>query len=247
MTPEPATDAKQPFTITVPSFDGPFDLLLHLIEREELDITAISLAQVTDQYLAQVEELKQNRLSELIDFIVIGARLMVIKSRALLPTPPIVLEGEEEEDPAETLIRQLKRYRQFKRSADWLQKRESADLRSYLRVVPPPKVESKLDLSGVSAETLHAAMLTVLIRLANRQESVSVARKRTLTIEGQIDKLRRTVRSHRTFPFTALLSESPNSAELSVSLLAVLEMIKRREVEASQALLFGPIEINRAS
>ncbi|MCK5923987.1 MAG: segregation/condensation protein A, partial [Methylococcales bacterium] len=86
------------YKISVPTFAGPLDLLLHLISRSELDITAISLVEVTDQYLAQVEAMKQGRISELIDFIVIGARLVLIKSRALLPAPPVAIEGEEEED-----------------------------------------------------------------------------------------------------------------------------------------------------
>ncbi|MEW5988694.1 MAG: segregation/condensation protein A, partial [Chloroflexota bacterium] len=76
--------------IELPVFSGPLDLLLHLIERQELDVTAISLAQVTEQYLQQVEEMKGNRTHSLMDFLVIGARLVLIKSRALLPRPPAV-------------------------------------------------------------------------------------------------------------------------------------------------------------
>jgi segregation and condensation protein A len=108
------------YRIDLPAFSGPLDLLLHLIERQELDITAISLVQVTEQYLAQIEQLKENRIDELIDFLVIAARLVLIKSRALLPQTPVIIEGEEEEDPAEALVRQLRQYKRFKQAAAWL-------------------------------------------------------------------------------------------------------------------------------
>lgn len=231
------------YAIDVPAFSGPLDLLLHLIERSELDITALSLAAVTAQYLAQVERLRENKVGELIDFIVIGARLMVIKSRALLPLPPVVVEGEEEEDPAEALLRQLQRYKAFKQAAHWLQQRELADLRTYLRVAPPPRIESKLDLSGVTTVTLRQAMVAVLARQAVRDDSVAVAAGQTITIEQQIDKLRATARRRQRFPFEALLSQRVSPVEVSVTLLALLEMIKRREVQAHQPALFGPIEI----
>ncbi|NIP27851.1 MAG: segregation/condensation protein A, partial [Phycisphaerae bacterium] len=86
------------YRIELPAFAGPLDLLLHLIERNELDVTAISLAAVTEQYLDQVEQLKQEKVEHLIDFIVIGARLVLIKSRALLPQVPSAMPDDEEEE-----------------------------------------------------------------------------------------------------------------------------------------------------
>jgi segregation and condensation protein A len=239
-------NVRKQYTIDVPEFAGPLDLLLHLIDRNELDITEISLAEVTDQYLAQVEKLRENRVPQLIDFIVIGARMMVIKSRALLPAPPVVLEGEEEEDPAEALLRQLRIYKQFKDAAQRLSARDEAGLRTYLRLAPPIKVESKLDLSGVSADTLLLTMIAILNRHEVRRDSVSVARPREITISEQISKLRDTARRGRRFSFGALLSADASRVELSVTLLALLELIKRQEVTAEQENLFGPIEINRA-
>lgn len=235
------------YDIQVAAFDGPLDLLLHLIERAELDITAISLATVTDQYLAQVRALDDNRVSEMIDFIVVGARLMVIKSRALLPLPPDPVVGEEEEDPAEALLRQLRAYQRYRTGAAWLQAREVEGLRTFLRIAPPQRRPPPLlDLSGVSAETLLSAMIEVLTRLDARQDSVSVSRRRTLTIEDQIHHLRRAIRMHQAITFDTLLSPEATRTELSVTLLAVLEMIKRREIVAAQPEMFGPIEIARA-
>ncbi len=239
--------AKQHYEIDLPVYEGPLDLLLHLIERSELDITALSLAEVTDQFLQQVKALKEEKVSELIDFIVIGARLMVIKSRALLPTPPVILDGEEEnEDPAEALIRQLKQYQQFKTVARFFQERLSAGMHTYLRLSPPPKVEAKLDTSNASSDRLYQLMLGVLLRMAEREDSVAVAAPRKITVEGQMSKLRSSVRRKKRLAFNDLLSEQTGRTELSVTLLAVLELIKRREVVASQEEMFGRIQIERA-
>lgn len=231
------------YQIALPVFAGPLDLLLHLIDRQELDITAVSLVQVTAQYLAQIEQMKENRIEQLIDFLVVAARLVLIKSRALLPQSPVIIQGEEEEDPAEALVRQLKAYKQFKEAAHWLQNREAAGLRTFLRVAPPPKLESRLDLSGVTVDSLLTAVREVLSRVENREESVALIQPRRITIEGQISRLRLRARQGQPFQFRDLLSEESNRVEVSVTLLAVLELVKRQEVEVSQPELFGPIAI----
>lgn len=230
--------------IELPAFSGPLDLLLHLIERQELDITAISLLQVTQQYLEQVEKLKQGRIEHLMDFLVVAARLVLIKSRALLPQTPILpTTDEEEEDPAEALVRQLRLYKQFKESANWLKAREAAGLRTYLRVAPPPKLDGRLDLSGVTIHTLAKAFREALARIEHAENSVSLVRPRRITIEDQIKKLRHRLSSEKASRFDDLLSEQPSQLEVAVTLLAVLELIKRREVNVRQPELFGPIEI----
>ena len=235
---------SRPYTIDLPSFAGPLDLLLHLIERQELDITAISLVKVTQQYLEQIEMMKQNRMEELIDFLVVAARLVQIKSRALLPQTQIIIEGEEEEeDPAEALLRQLREYKRFKQSASWLQDREEQGLRTYLRVAPPPKLEGRLDMSRVTIDSLLTAVRDALSRVDDREESVAIVQPRRITIEGQISRLRQRAKTGMAFGFTELLSAKTSRVEISITLLAVLELIKRREILASQTELFGPIEL----
>ncbi len=234
----------RPYTIDLPSFAGPLDLLLHLIERQELDITAISLAKVTDQYLEQIEQMKQNRMEELIDFLVVAARLVQIKSRALLPQTLVIIEGEEEEeDPAEALLRQLREYKRFKQAAAWLQDREEQGLRTYLRVAPPPKLDGRLDMSGITIDALLAAVQEALSRVDDREESVAIVQPRRITIEGQISRLRQQAKTGLAFGFADLLSAKTSRTEISITLLAVLELIKRREILASQTELFGPIEL----
>lgn len=233
------------YRVELPAFNGPLDLLLHLIERQQLDITVISLAQVTGQYLEQIEQLKEDRLEELVDFLVIGARLVLIKSRALLPQPP-ALPGndEEEEDPAEALVRQLRIYRRFKEAAAWLNAREAAGLRTYLRVAPPPRLEARLDMSGITIDTLQAALRTALARTEAMEDSVRIVQPRMLTIDEQATRLREKLRGGRSIDFRDVLSSRPDPIEVGVTLLALLELVKRQEVIAYQPYPFGPIRIS---
>ena len=233
--------------ISLPSFSGPLDLLLHLIERSEMDITAISLARVAEQYLEEIEKLKQqSRIEPLMEFLVIGAQLVLIKSRALLPDVVVAIEGEDEEDPAEALARRLREYRQFKEISTWFSKRAESNLRTYLRVAPAPKkvVSSKPDLSGITTNTLYQFLIDILLRAEELKDSTSVRKKPKHTIEGQIDHLRSMVRNRGSFLLKELLSGSVNRSELSVTLLATLECIKRREVTATQEFMFGPVTIS---
>lgn len=232
------------YRVELPIFNGPLDLLLHLIEREELDITAVSLVQVTGQYLAQVRRLGDEQMEQLIDFISIGARLVLIKSRALLPRPPSLPgAGDEEEDPTEALLRQLRAYKRFKAAAHWLDQRQRRGLRTYLRVAAPPQLEGHLDLSGVNADTLLHALRAVLARVETLEESLSVAQPRTITIDDQMRQLRERLGLGRAFLFNDVLTNPRDRTEVAVTLLALLELIKQREARASQSRLFGPIEI----
>jgi segregation and condensation protein A len=243
--PNPAREAPA-YRIETAVYSGPLDLLLHLIEREELDITAISLALVTEQYLQQVDAMQlvegEQKIVQLIDFLDVGARLVLIKSRALLPRPPVALvEGEEEEDPAAALLRQLRQYRRFKEAAQWLGKREAAGLRTYLRVAPPPRVAAAPDLSDVTLAGLRAMLQAVLDRSETREESVDVVQPRRITIEAQLHHVRETLRRQPQIEFRELLSRRADRVEVAVTLLAMLELIKRREVIAFQEVMFGPI------
>lgn len=237
---------RQPATykIQLPVFSGPLDLLLSLIEQNKLDITAVSLVAVTDQYLEQIRQFSGERLEQLMDFLSVGARLLLIKSRALLPQSPEIPDEYDEEDPAEALARQLREYRRFKNAAARLEERERLGLRTYLRVAPPPSLDHNLDLTGVNLDTLLAALREAYERVDLKEESVAVAvKQRTVTIEDQIRLLRRRVIATGRVAFNDLLSRRTTWSEVSVTLLAVLELIKRHEVNAHQPVLFGPIEI----
>ena len=148
------------YTIELPVYEGPLDLLLDLINRAELDITKIALAQVTDQYLAYLRRIPEHGLADLSSFLVIAARLLLIKSEALLPRPPQREVGEE--DPGDALARQLLAYKKYKEVALLLGEREGQGLRTYLRIAPPPSVLPQLDLTDFDLNDLFAAFIEAM-------------------------------------------------------------------------------------
>src|SRR5512141_3340568 len=138
------------YTVHTPVYDGPLDLLLNLIERAELDITTVSLASVTESYLNYIRSLEQVNPEEISAFLLIAAKLLQIKSEALLPRPPSREHGEE--DLGQALVDQLKLYKRYKEIGGWLHERQEKNLRTFLRIAPPPKVEPKLDLSNLTLD-----------------------------------------------------------------------------------------------
>ncbi|MFC1975709.1 segregation and condensation protein A, partial [Chloroflexota bacterium] len=151
-------DPTGAYRVELPDFEGPLDLLLSLIEQEELDITKISLARVTDQYLAYLEILREVNPDELTDFLMVAAKLILIKSEMLLPRPPPSIIEEEEEDVGDELARQLLIYKQFKEIATHLKEIEDKGQRNFVRVVTSaPKIEPKLIPGTVSVDQLLLA------------------------------------------------------------------------------------------
>lgn len=234
--------AHPPFPVSLPVFEGPLDLLLQLIEREELDITKVALAQVTDQYLAHVRAIEEHRLQDIADFLVIAAKLILIKSEAILPRPPQRAPGEE--DPGEELARQLILYKHYKEMAQQLHQRELDGLRTYLRLAPPPKVEAKLDLSNLQTDDLWKAMARLLAVLPPDTPAVSsVVVPPKITIRDRIKRIQRRLRLEGRTRFFDLLADSTSRVEAIITFLAVLELVKQRRVIAVQTRLFGDIDI----
>lgn len=230
------------YSVQLPVFNGPLDLLLQLIEREELDITKVALAQVTDQFLAYLKVLEQINLADIADFLVIAARLVLIKSEALLPRPIERAPGEE--DPGEELARQLLAYKKYKQIAHSLHERETQNLRTYLRLAPPPKVEKTLDLSGVTPLDLLEAVRRALALLPDKPALSTVVAPPKVTIRDQIHLIARSLRERGgRVVFQKLLATALSRMEIVVTFLATLELIKRRKIEAVQTAMFGEIEI----
>jgi segregation and condensation protein A len=231
------------YTVQTPVYEGPLDLLLNLIEHAELDITTVSLAMVTDQYLAYINSLEQINADEISAFLVIAAKLIQIKSEALLPRPPAREAGEE--DAGQALVDQLKLYKRFKEIGGWLSDRERANLRTYLRVAPPPKVEPKLDLSNITLEKLVAAAEEVFAREKNKKPLASVIAPPRVTIREKIEMITKIMKEVQRASFSSLVKDSKSRLEIVVTFLAMLELIKRYRVQAHQEGLFGDIEIDR--
>ncbi len=231
------------YTVHTPVYEGPLDLLLDLIERAELDITRVSLALVTDQYLAYIHNLEQMNADEISAFLVVAAKLLQIKSEALLPRPPVHEPGEE--DVGADLVEQLKLYKRFKDIGAWLMQRQEQGWRTYLRVAPPPKVEARLDLSNLSLRDLLAAAEAAFAREKEKQSLGTVIAPPRVTIREKIDLIARTLRQVRHASFQSLIADRATRLEVVVTFLALLELIKRYRVSARQEGLFSDIEIDR--
>jgi len=224
-------------------FEGPLDLLLQLIQRRELDITAVALAQVTDQYLEYVRRLEEVDPGALAEFLVVAAKLILIKSRALLPQPPSI-EDEEEEDPAEELARRLIEYRKFKAVAESLQARESQGLRAYVRTAAPVRPGQLFNLEGVSLDDLVIAFQQALELHPTLAVSEEVA-PLTVSIDDQIRVILDRVTRAGEISFNRFLAGAASRLEVIVSFLALLELIKQKRVTVRQEELFGEIVVAR--
>ena len=229
------------YTVRLSVYEGPLELLLDLIERAELDITKIALAQVTGQYLAHLRQVAQRDLADLASFLVVAARLLQIKSEALLPRPPEREPGEE--DPGDALARQLILYRQFKQVAGALAERLAAGLHSYTRRAPPPRAEPHLDLGGLTVARLQRTLLEVLAATRPDSELTSSIAPQRINIRHKIGLIFDALRRQGRLRFGDLLRRSRSRLEVVVSFLAVLELIKQHQVLAHQERLFGEIEI----
>ena len=233
----------QGYQVQLPMFAGPLDLLLHLIEREELDITGVALAQVTDQYLTYIAILKEIEAEFLTDFLVVAAKLLHIKSQALLPKPPPSLAEEDEEDIGDQLAHQLRVYKQFKMVAETLRQREVDGLRSFVRTALPPKLEPKLSLGEVTLDDLLVAVRQALaVRPADPDVS-EVVSPVTVSIGDQMALIRDKLTPRTSISFRDLLNRAATRVEVIVTFLAVLELIKQYVIEVRQDTVFGEIVI----
>jgi segregation and condensation protein A len=231
------------YRINTTLYEGPLDLLLDLIERAELDITKLALAQVTDQYLAYLHNLKDRNPAEVSAFLVIAARLVQIKSSALLPRPPQIDHSDEEVDDGEALAQQLIQYRRFKQLAAWLSEQEAANMRTYLRLgTPIPKIDARLDMSEITLEDLALFAFQVFIGKADLPALSKVVSIPRVTIREKIHIILNILRHSGKASFR-ILAGNQNRLEIVITFLAMLELIKRSVIDAQQTDLFGEINL----
>ncbi len=231
------------YTFRTPVYEGPLDLLLNLIERAELDITAVSLASVTNQFLEYIAGLEEVNAEEISAFLLIAAKLLQIKSEALLPRPPERPHGEE--DVGQALVDQLRLYKRYKEIGGWLNERQEENLRTFLRIAPPPKVEPKLDLSNITLDKLVISAQEAFQKESAKKPLGEVIAAPRVTIREKIDLIAKMMKEVQRASFRALLNQGASRLEVVVTFLAMLELVKRYRINAYQEGLFGEIEIDR--
>jgi segregation and condensation protein A len=230
------------YTIHTEIYEGPLDLLLDLITKAELEITSLALASVTDQYLTHLERMQEKSAVEVSGFLVVAAKLIQIKSEALLPRPPVREEGEE--DPAESLARQLRIYKEIKYAAKWLKSLEEQGQHTYIRLAAPPIIDETLDLQGTTIEDL-VEMLKELFRYEEEAAPLtSVVTIPRVTIKNKIRELIDNLRKGKNLSYRKLLKKDADRIEAIVLFLAILEMIKQNYALANQDSLFSDINLH---
>lgn len=236
-------ETEAPIELDLPVFHGPLDLLLHLIERNELDITEVALLEVTDQYLRALRSKEQIDIGAMAEFIGIAARLLLLKSRALLPRDPEEEHRDEEEQGSDVraLIEALREYRRFKHAAEFLREREVGH-GTYRRQVPPPEVPLPTGLDTVTLSSLVDVIREVLDRMPDEEPEAEIVREPVRLrdrMQSLVEKLQATGRTS----FRDLIQSATSRTMVIVDFMAVLELIKQRYLAARQSDAFGDIEL----
>lgn len=235
------------YSFATANFDGPLDVLLRLIEREELDIITVALAQVTDQYLAHVRAMPAPDPLALSAFLVLAARLVLIKSRALLPRPAPPKIAGESIDEGEELVRQLKEYQRFKQAAALLRGLQEAGLRHYVRQAAPPLPEFPAPerLNVTLSDLLAAIQRRLQLVLPLEEPRVALPTAKVVTVPEMAARIEQRLLVQPWIDFEDLLSTSTTRVEVVVALWTVLELLKRQAIMVEQHELFGRITIGR--
>ena len=243
--PDSTRDGDPAFSLTLPAFQGPLDLLLHLIESNELDVTDVSLLQVTDQYLQHLRSRDQIDIGALADFIAIGARLLLLKSRALLPRDPNAAVDDDEDPTADIrgLVEALRDYRRFKQAAEFLRSRDGGH-GTYRREVDAPKVPLPTGLDTVTLSSLVDVIREVIARLPEEEPEGEVVRD-PVRLRDRISRLADVLDRDGRTSFRRLIEDATSRTMVIVDFMAVLELIKQRYLAAQQSDTFGDIELVR--
>lgn len=238
----------EPYRVHLENFEGPLDLLLHLIRREEMNIYDIPIAKITEQYLEIIRDLAALDIDRASEFLVMAATLLGIKSRMLLPKPPKLVQEEvlpdddQADDPREELIRQLVAYSQYKEMAEELKRREAQMSRVYNRGMFLEEPEGPRPLQGLSLTDLVKAFQEVLKDEWNWRE----VPREEIPLREKIREINfRISRNPAGVRFRDLFTRGGSRLEVIVTFLALLELIRQRKAMAMQSAVFGEIMIRR--
>lgn len=221
------------------AFEGPLDLLLYLIRKQNIDILDIPVAEITRQYMGYVELMKVVRLELAAEYLVMAAMLAEIKSRLLLPRQTEV--EDEEHDPRAELIRRLQEYERFKKAAEDIDGLPRVGRDLYIASAQPPSLRAERAQPDISMQELMLALSDVL-RRADMFESHQVTRETLSTRERMAEVLSR-LRGGQFLPFVSLFSLAEGRLGVVVTFMAVLELVKEQLIELVQNEPFAPIHV----
>lgn len=243
--------------VKLPVFEGPLDLLLHLIDKNKIDIYDIPIVEITEQYLQYIRTMEQEDLDVMSEFMVMAATLLDIKCRMLLPRE--VNEEGEEEDPREELVRQLLEYKMYKYMSYELRDRMNQAARSVYKKPTLPRevleyrepVNTEGLLSDITLERLNAVYRAILRRQEDKIDPIrsrfGKIEKEEISLPDKMTYVERYAASHRSFSFRSLLEKQPGRLQIIVTFLAILELMKTGRIRIVQEELFGEIMIESLS
>lgn len=239
------------------NFEGPLDLLLHLIEKHKIDIYDIPIAELTDSYLEYLSYLKEINIEGLSEFIVMAATLLEIKSKILLPASAD--EDVEDEDPRDELVRRLLEYKQYREAALILGDKDRENLYPVYRA-PDLKLKKEVlkvndvkDISdilhGADSDMLYKAFLEVMrykeVRIDRVRSNFNSVTKDPFTVEEKTEHIKNMLNLKESIDFKELFGKRSSKSEKVTTFLAILELIKSKYIEAVQESVFGNIIITR--
>ncbi len=238
------------YEIKINAFQGPFDLLFYLLDKDEINIYDIPIAQITEQYLHYLEEMEIMDLEVASEFLLLAAKLLSIKAKMLLPKPiKDQLVDHEEVDPRDELVNQLLEYKMFKEISHYLKEQEQYTGQTFTRAIDIEEMVEKyggnIQLKNLNVNALSKAFASVLANL-NKEELVAEVTLEEISIEKKMEELtRRLFISPGGLRFSQLFSKDKNIKEVVITFLALLELTKIQQVYLSQNHLFGEIIIMR--
>ncbi|MDS1030655.1 segregation/condensation protein A [Bacillota bacterium LX-D] len=235
------------YHISLEIFEGPLDLLLHLIQKQKLDIYDVPIAKITQQYLNYLDTMHNLDIEIASEFLVMAATLLSIKAKMLLPNPSTEKEDEiSTEDPREELINRLLEYQQYKEAAVFLRERGLFFAQRYFRSLDHTLLEavfSKINpLENVEVSDLLAAFNKVLIRPKKDFKPIKQIKRKSITISGQIKLILQLLNSNKNgLKFEEIFQTGASRSEIILTFLALLELIHLKKVIVEQQKNFSPL------
>ena len=229
-------------------FDGPLEVLLHLIQESKMDIYDIQISKITEQYMQYIYDAQQLNIEIVGEYFVMAAKLMVIKSKMLLPTISDDQSDEEQADPREELVSQLLNYKRYKMVAADIKKREMTRRESFTRseLTVPPTKEELIQPSPFNSGDIMASYVDALKHFKYNQPMSTVIHEWQFTIQGQSQRIRQLLNQHHEqLSFDKLVSHSSQTEEIVTDFLAILEMAKYNEVRLDQPNVQSEITIRK--